>query len=452
MSNSGILCFNYAQMELLNERTRKLKDSISYAILREQWVGTKLPGKVIARTRSYIANLWGVSLSTATRRLCKFKEHGFISGKVGMWYGDKRLFISCDYGIDVGINLKKVLLLTEYTGSHEASFMLSLLAFNSQKNDWAYEGKRWSRFSKAKLAKIVTADIKTCDAMMRDLSKKGLIEYRVENALGEKRSERHYVVHIKNEFERTFAESWKALKEKDLADKMEKMNLSITVDKLEVGYINNNNTGGGVKTEESIVIFTKKIQNYVSAAISRTLVRCQHAAFDAVTLLAHVKYLLTGPNRGPGMKDFVHVVNRVMFLVRKGAWKVPFGFFKYCEEGRKMALEMEPMNPVVKCTVKGEGTIMMWDYAVEDKTIPYPADIVAERIRLENLHVSREEVNHGLVSKFGEYGRSYFLKEPVSSQTPDIKRGWRSKFSAAEWAQLAETDPVIKKALESYVS
>lgn len=411
MSYGTLLYTNFEQLNALNAITGNYKLSTLFGILRYQVKKTKINKngkKVIARTREQIAKAMGCGLSAVDRLLERLITLGLIEGKVGMWHGNKRMFISCKEDLDLSLDLDKLHLMNAYTGGNKASTMLSYFAFRMQTESFLYKGKRHVMVARKYIAKLLDITSKSADVFMMRLAERGLIEY--EGWI--MHTQRQYIVHINDDFYKNLTEEWIALKEAKRIAKLEETKESIIITKDPKEKIINNNTLEARDSETGIIILSKKEQSYLRAAVVRTLQRVDGLAGQLETLVAQVKYALSNENQRKGTQSFAHAVNRAMKLIREGVWKPPFGWFKYTEEGQKMKQESEPVNMASRFTVKGEGSIMMYDYSVQEgpERTPSVAEIFEERNRLSKLDISLEEKNQSLRAKFGWYAESHLLR------------------------------------------
>lgn len=456
------LCVNFRQMQELMKLTGDFDLSILYGKLKYQVKQTKLikdGKKVIARSRRQIAAYLGKGLTVTDEKLKSLVRLGLINIKVGMWKGKKRMFVSCNGDYDLGINARKLEMMNKYTGSIHLSVLLAYFSYWIEVKPLHHDRANWAMVSRQSCADLLNLDKKTIDIYVKELADKGLIQYEVKRFF----RQRQYWVTVNDDFKKKILQEYReeqeqieeAKAEGDYFMVSEKSGVSIRINKTSKIDIINNNTkeceinASALVDENGVVILSKRQENYLSSAIKRTLARCDVLTWSYDTLMGHMRYVLGTPKKRNSATNFVHCINRAMFLVRKNLWQVPLGYLYYSDEAREAKEALLPVNPASGCVIPGSGSIMLWDYGVEDKTIPYAAEIVAERARLEGLDLPMEEVNQSLLAKFGQYGRPYLLSPRVVSQVSAIKKGWRTnRLTTEQWDELAKTDPVIRKALE----
>jgi hypothetical protein len=444
----------YAQIKFQVSDSRIVKYGKRYRIKRRV---EKEDERVIARSRKQLSLYNGKGITATMEDTAELAKLGLITKRVSTWKGKKRMFISCPEDYDLGINVHKLEILNKYTGGLAQSALLAYFAYWIEVNPFKGEYKDWAMVARRRAAKMLGVEGKTCDKYVKELVERGLIECKGAKRWGQ----RQYEVKINKDFYDKIVAEWKERVEQ-LAEeraenlaKREKSDLSIRTNNSPKVDIKNNNTITSLVSintplvdEGGNVILSKRQQNYLAEAIKRTLARCDVLTWSATTLMGHMRYVLGTPKNRESGQGFAHIINRAMFLVRKGLWQQPFGYLYYSEEGKKMQEALLPVNPASKCVVPGVGTIMMWDYSSgvdrADK-VPSIVEIMGERKRLEDLGLSMEEVNKSLLAKFDHHGKPFLLKEAVMS---GCAKGRQVKLDDEEWGELAKTDPVIRRALE----
>lgn len=413
MSQKTLLFINYGEFRGLNKRTGNWKFSLSAGRIAFQVSKTRLEKGEIARTMKQVADSVGVCETTAAEQLQHLEALGLIKTRVGMWWGNKRTFISCREDFKLGFDAKKLSLLNKYTGGDMESITLSLFAFFMQKNPLHYRDGDWVMVAREEVRSLFGICDKTAVKLARDLEAKGIIEVDTCRRWGKEQ----FMVKISNGFCAKIEGEWAEIKEaeeaakaaKELA-KREKVKVSLRLNNDPKVEINNNN----LVDEEGIIILSKKEQNYLRAAVMKTIGRMTGLGWQAETLIAQVKYAMSNDKQRKGTQSFGHAINRAMFLIRKRKWKEPFGWRKYTLEG-KMESERERLEveeaAAKRFTKKGPGTIQMYDYGIEQaQGIPASTDIFVERNRLQKLALAIDEINQALQAKFGEYAKPHLLR------------------------------------------
>lgn len=338
---SKLMCINFNQFDLMMGYTGDCELSVLFGAIRYQIGHTKIKrdGKnVIARSKGQLAAAMGCSKTVITARLQKLKELGLIDWVVGMWYGKKRLFLSCREDLDLKLNIKKIEFMNKYTGSTKASIMLSYFAYELEKGYFIRRGVPWIMRARKEVAKNLQIDGRTADGLIKDLVSKGLIQYEGTYRF----ACRQYCVHINEDFYNKMVYEWEAIVEKDKLDKLKaestKAALSNNNSDLDSVEIKDNNIAkseSGIISNQDACKLTNQELRYAKAAVERTVLRAKVAIGDINRLWQEVKFALLTPQHRKGTQNFKHAVNRFMLLIRTGGWKMPFGYEKYSEDGRK---------------------------------------------------------------------------------------------------------------------
>lgn len=351
--SSSVLCFNFEQLEKLRGITGDFDLAILYGQLKFQVNKSKITNKKtgvkeIARTRLQVANGIGKGVTVTMEKLTQLIGMGLVDKRIGMWKGIKRMFLSCNGEYELGVNARKLEMLNKYTGGIHQSVLLSWIAYWIEVRPYRGKDHKYTLVSRKRAAKLLGVDERTVDTYMADLVARGLINYD-----GRKRKfwdEWQYHVSLNKDFMNKIDIEWQELEEKRAKEKAEsllfraKTDGSIKVNKNhQVEIINNNTkeyanhpsvTETPLVDEKGIVILSKRQQNYLAEAIRRTLARCDVLTWSYETLMGHMRYALGTPKNRENGQGFAHIINRAMFLVRDGRWCVPFGYFKYTDEGR----------------------------------------------------------------------------------------------------------------------
>jgi hypothetical protein len=353
-----LLGINFGELKALMGKTGDFGKSILYGRLKHQVNNTKVTrdGKnVIARTREAIAGYNGKGLTETDEDLRDLVTMGAIDCKAGMWNGNKRMFIACNWGYNLGINARKYDVMNRYTGGIKQSVILSYIAYCTAANPLIYQRGRFKGYpsviiSKRKIMELLGVTLRTANAYIEGLAKKAIVQYEGRRLWGEGQ----YHIQIQPGFYEAFVEAWKEEEEeyrqKQTALKLAKRaksGVSIRIKKESKEEIINNNT---LVDENGTIILSMREQSYLAEAVKRTLARTKGVTWTFATLLAQVRYAMSFKEQRKGTKSFAHAINRAMFLVREGLWKMPFGYEKYSfagigERERLNNLENEYMCP-----------------------------------------------------------------------------------------------------------
>lgn len=349
------LCFvNFKQFADVNAYTRDLGESLLFGHILYQLSNTKLTNKEygvkeIARKSNELAKSLGLSLSTLKRKLKALEKYSLICIAIKKWFGKKRMFISAQKDIKCSLNIEKLKLLNSYTGDTKASIALSYFAYQlAQADCHTRYGKDWCYVPKKDIAELLRVTQRTAHIIVKQLELKGLIDLK-----GQYGGEAAFLVRIKPHIVDEITNGWELKKEQFLAEKnakqeaknkkdavqnLEKMlNLNLCIKNRDIDTIyKNNNIADAAKKDTSDVNFkielTKTEKRYVLKAFERTVLATKCPLVDLELLKHQVMFAMQSPAHRRGTQGFKHAVNRFMFLIRRGGWKMPFGYEKYSDE------------------------------------------------------------------------------------------------------------------------
>lgn len=445
MSSNPVLCLNFEQLERLREKTGSFDLAILYGQLKFQVNKSKLTNKKngkkeIARTRLQVANVIGKGVTVTVERLDQLIGMGLVDKRIGLWKGRKRMFLSCNGEYELGVNARKLEMLNKYTGGIHQSVLLSWIAYWIEVRPYRGKDHKYTLISRKRAAKLLDVDERTVDVYMKQLVDKGLINYD-----GRKRkfwSEWQYQVSLNKDFMNKIEAEWKELEAKRAKEKAEsllffaKTDASIRINKNHMDIINNNTkecanhapaAQAPLVDENGIVILSKKQQNYLAEAVKRTLARCDVLTWGYETLMGHMRYVLSTPKNKNGATNFVHAINRAMFLVRRGEWCTPFGYFKYSDEGRAEEMQIRSHEKAHYETKSAEAKQRLSEagHLPADIDIKWPE---AADIDLKRPEAAKSNVEHiGNIEYFKVSKPVATMDEKKKAALADLERRW------AEW-------------------
>lgn len=349
---------NFVQFEKATDIVGCFDETVLYGDLDRQLASSVVTDKktgniMIPRTRQQIANRHHCTVKTAKSKIKNLINKGLISSRIGMWYGKKNFFFSRQLNLDFWLDYEKLNLLTNHTGSHQASMLLSFVDYCSNKRPIKDNGKVYAFVSRSKLASILKCSSATVDNYAEKLKAQGLIDYDMRNAWGC----RNFYVTINTAWHNKVCAEWeeakKAYKEQKLA-KQEKITPSIKITH-DNDDLKNNNTAHPkdipIKEQNGDIILSRKEQRYLRGALVRTLNNIPDNSYDLNCLFRQILYAITNQAFRKTTQSFNHAVNRFMFLIRERRWGVPFGYKKYDSNGQKEwqeILEREEANKAQK--------------------------------------------------------------------------------------------------------
>lgn len=373
MSTESLLFVNFEQLRALNRATGDYKASLLFCRLSSQSAHSTIVKdgkKYVARTIIGLAEESGYCENTTAEKLKVLEGFNLIQSYVGMWYGEKRTFIHCKPEMRPRIDIQKMDLLTKYTGGDMQSTMLALFAFFLKKKVYHYKKEDWVIVAVSQVEELFDVCKKTAIAMARSLEEKGIIKLMIRRLWGKS----HYIVKINDDFCKQIEQKYTELKEsakekkrlKELAKK-EKSEVSIIINNKEKINIKINNTREAPNSEDKNdvlladeagnIILSRKEQNYIGAAVKRTVAKSPSLSWTVEVLISQVKYALSNVQQRKGTQNFVHAVNRAMKLIREGRWKMPFGYEKYNKNGKEEYERMREHEKIhEEMKIKGANT------------------------------------------------------------------------------------------------
>jgi len=174
------LCpIHFGDLALFNRKIGNLDEVLLYSKICFHQQHSKISHagrQCIARSRQDMANWFGWSLRKLDALLASLEKKGFISKAVGLWKGIKAFFISAvKKSAYLPVNLAKLNILNQYTGSVISSIIFSRITFGMNNTKLEHEGLRWCSIKKEVLSDLAGIGIRTLDKILNSLQEKGLI-------------------------------------------------------------------------------------------------------------------------------------------------------------------------------------------------------------------------------------------------------------------------------------
>lgn len=401
---------NFVQFEKATDIVGCFDETVLYGDLDRQLASSVVTDRttgniMIPRTRQQIASRHHCTVKTAKAKIKNLINKGLISSRIGMWYGKKNFFLSKQLNLDFWLDYEKLNLLTNHTGSHQASMLLSFVDYCSNKRPIKDNGKVYAFVSRSKLASILKCSSATVDNYAEKLKAQGLIDYDMRNAWGC----RNFYVTINTDFHNKACAEWeeakKAYKEQKLA-KQEKITLSIRITH-DNDDLKNNNTAHPkdipLREQKGDVILSRKQQRYVRGALVRTLNNIPDNPYDLNSLFRQILYAITNQAFRKTTQSFNHAVNRFMFLIRERQWGVPFGYNKYDPMGQREWREI---------LAREEESLLHKDASAKERIKHDKGDKRMERKIVKSpLGFEIERDNEEPIYNFKQTSPSMFVKE-----------------------------------------
>jgi hypothetical protein len=112
-----------------------------------------------------------------TDRLLNLLEHqGMLIKRSGLWYGEKRLFLSTAARTQpVPMNYQLLSILKEQTGSWQSALLFAKIAFAYNGSTIYQQQTKWCCLKREELARWLHISVRSVDNIIGNLSRKGLI-------------------------------------------------------------------------------------------------------------------------------------------------------------------------------------------------------------------------------------------------------------------------------------
>lgn len=341
LSSLAICPIKFDSFDKLLGKVQCIDASVLYCLLHFQCKHTKITKyghRCIARSREQLSQWLQLSTRKIDTLLNKLETLGFIKKRSSLWYGKKRLFISCHYLDELSINSKLLNILIKKTGSIKNAVVLAKLAFAYNNTNIQNENKSWCTFKKDTLSTWCGMSIRTLDKILKELSEKGLILKKILNRYGKR--QQHF--HIYQKVIHNINEEYSAL------------NTETTTKNMTNNNTNNNNCVPQpaknakpirIKTHQqkenniNIFIFDEKNEpeKFLKSAMSQLKHSLNVSQSQFNELYEQVKFTIKHLLQNKKVQSFRHAVYRCLKIIRDGNWKVPFGFYKYADYGKKLA-------------------------------------------------------------------------------------------------------------------
>lgn len=289
----------------------------------------------IARKRDQLSSWFNFSSKKVDRLLKLLEERNLIKKRVGMYYGEKRLFISSK-SIEAPVNEKLLHSLIEQTGSVQAAIVYAKIAFAQNNSQIELNAKKCVAFTRDQIAYWIGVSTRTVDKILAGLCEKGLISKQYSHYKGKSRLHLHVtspslkvVIHNK---EKNFnvksqictAEKGISIKEtlyknkedNIIKDKPKRNVKGLFKKKNEIGFVSD-------KVESEL---TGAQVSYVKGAIDRTVERFRLNISNPKEFFEQVLFSIRSEYQHNGVVGFRHRLNRCMKILAAGNWLTPKGF------------------------------------------------------------------------------------------------------------------------------
>ena len=292
----------------------------------------------IARTREQLASWFQISTYKVDTLLKHLTQLNLIEYHSGLWYGQKRLFITISTEVnDLPINTTLFQKIQAKTNKVISTLIFSKIAFMYANTTIKNSGKAWCSIKKEDLANWAGVSIRTIHNIIEDLKNKGLIIKRKFSR--NNKSQLHF--HIPD-FLYQAINTTQTTNIKICHLQKAKIKGSIKENIKEKETINNNKLKKGAKTFKSDISFnirgtklTNRQLDYLNKTFQRTIQIKNIKISSPNEVLEQVKYYLTNPQQAIGVASFQHALSRAMKIISDGNWLTPKGFHKYSEAGVK---------------------------------------------------------------------------------------------------------------------
>ncbi len=366
---------NFTALNKLTESIKDLDAILLFSKIKFHEMHSKLKLKngikCITRTRKVMAQWFNFGLGKLDRLLKLLEKKGLIKIQKGLWYGKKQLFIATVQEEDyAAINTKLFNFLTEETGCLKAAVLFARIAFAMRNTKITHNGKKWCCLTREDLAMLLSASLRTTDAVIQKLVNKKLI--LAQNLVFKKKRRLHFS--IPEETLNTLSQKAMAIMNKTKPEKEGRVAPAAPKEgvlshscrfpleepaKNEVPIIISTNS---IKENNNTVVRQDEAKNpsanhhdfsditlntindklnerqllFLRSSMKRTIQSEQLTITNEKELFEELQYSILNPEQRRGVSSFKHAVSRCMQLLRQHMWRTPFGFHRYTEYGQKI--------------------------------------------------------------------------------------------------------------------
>jgi DNA-binding MarR family transcriptional regulator len=355
LSSMGLCPINFKLFDKLKSETKNIESALLLSKINFHSTKTKIlkdGKKCIARSREQLAEWFGFSKTKTDSLIKSLEEQGFIEKKIGLWYGQKRVFIHSTQESQSPINIELLNFIIELTGSLKASLVFSKIAFKHAHTKISHEHLSWCCITREDLSLWSGFSLRKIDSILNALERKGLILKKTFSYHGRSKLHFHipsHVITLVNKKSKKISEPPEVIHTEICRSRPAKNQLSIRI-RTNTKKTNNNTEpkiGQGVQTNIEPVAkptcdiilnthnknLSQQQANFIKAALSRTIQRFNLTITSPKECLEEVIFSITQSQQHKAIESFKHRVSRCMKIIASGHWCTPFGFSKYSELG-----------------------------------------------------------------------------------------------------------------------
>lgn len=293
-----------------------------------------------------------VSERQASKALNALQTAGLIQKRRGIWWGKSRLFISCATKHEqININHKKFELFAKEMGGCLGALLWLRIFYALQNTNIELRGKKYCVISRDRLSEFLGVSGRTCERVLCKMIADSKIEKTLASYGG--RSRIHWTINeqvisqMSDLIAQQSVENFKKFKKSCLKNdcpqqfchlvKRQNCSFLLIKEKNKDKNYNNNNIAKNVDNllfRKSDVILNK--HQYILGALDRTLKKYPHIKLSNRSQTeGQLMCSILDPLQNPKNLSFKHLVNRSLYLLAKGDFRTPRGFFRHTAKGKE---------------------------------------------------------------------------------------------------------------------
>ena len=288
-----------------------------------------------------------VSERQASKALNALQMAGLIQKRRGIWWGKSRLFISCaTRREEIKINHKKFGLVAKEMGGCLEALLWLRIFYALQNTNIELSGKKYCVISRDRLSEFLGVSGRTCERVLCKMIRHNKLEKRLASYGG--RSRVHWTINeqvVSQMSDLILAQPVENLEKsclkndcpQQLCQFTDRQNCSFLKKEKNKDKNYNNNIAKNVDNllfRKSDVILNK--HKYILGALDRTLQKYPHIQLSNRSQTeGQLMCSILDPLQNPKNLSFKHLVNRSLYLLAKGDFRTPRGFFRHTAKGKE---------------------------------------------------------------------------------------------------------------------
>ena len=355
LSSMALCPINFKMFDKLKSETNNIESALLLSKIQFHSAKTKIikdGKKCIARSREQLSEWFGFSKNKTDTLIKCLEEKGLIEKRIGLWYGQKRVFIHSKKENQSPINIELLNTIIELTGSLKAALVFSKLAFKHAHTNIIHENLSWCCITREDLSLWSGFSLRNIDSLLIGLERKGLILKKTFSYFGRVKLHFHIpspVIEVVNKKSQQTSLPQEVIHTENCSAHPAKNQRSIRISTNTKKT--NNNTKPALahpiqaRSEQETKpicdiilntqtnVLSQRQNKFVKASLSRTIERFDLKISSPHEILEEVAFSITQSQQHKAIASFKHRVSRCMKIIASKQWKTPFGFSKHSEIG-----------------------------------------------------------------------------------------------------------------------